>query len=186
MLAADCICWWEILMSRTSYVSGLTVGLGLLLLPFFGLQARPPIPSQIQSAKKVFISYAGQDVGSGDVRSPDSLMVSELYSDFYETIKDWGHFEVVQTPADADLVLEISVTFWLKEPYSSENVQIPIVTSPIGAQYRLGIVDPKTRILLWVLNRPIRSARNTVGARRVIVLDLKALCESTGESTNKR
>lgn len=64
---------------------------------------------QIASGKKVFVSNAGLDVVSltlfrkaGDPDQP--------YNDFYAAMKNGGHYELVTTPADADLVFEIRFT----------------------------------------------------------------------------
>jgi hypothetical protein len=54
-----------------------------------------PRPAQIVAAKKVFISNAG--VGT-----------DMTYDQFYAAIKGWGRYELVASPADADLVFEIS------------------------------------------------------------------------------
>jgi hypothetical protein len=98
-----------------------------------------PIPSQIGDAKKVFISNAGGQCPSfGDTTfsgSPD-----RPYDEFYAAIKSWGHYELASTPADADLVFEINLTCELFPDAKR---------SATNAQFRLLILDPKTRIALW-------------------------------------
>jgi hypothetical protein len=65
-----------------------------------------PIPVQIIAARKVFISNAGQESVPGAFSGePD-----RTYNQFYGAIKNWGQYELVSAPADADLVLEISFT----------------------------------------------------------------------------
>jgi len=63
-----------------------------------------PIPSQILTAKKVFISNAvsGIDpkIWSGGPAQP--------YNELYAAIKSWGRYELVGDPAAADLVFEQS------------------------------------------------------------------------------
>jgi hypothetical protein len=67
-----------------------------------------PVPVQIAAAKKVFISNAGgqsfetvfeQIVFNGGPDRP--------YNEFYAAMKNRGHYEIVSSPADADLVLAI-------------------------------------------------------------------------------
>ena len=67
------------------------------------------MPAQIGAAQKIFISNAGgasletvidETVFNGGPDRP--------YNEFYAAMKSWGRFEVVSSPADADLVLEIS------------------------------------------------------------------------------
>ncbi|MGC2793613.1 MAG: hypothetical protein WA899_16430, partial [Candidatus Sulfotelmatobacter sp.] len=71
--------------------------------------APAPVPAQIAAAQKVFISNAGgasletvidETVFNGGPDRP--------YNQFYAAMKSWGRYEVVSTPADADLVFEIS------------------------------------------------------------------------------
>lgn len=87
--------------------------------------AAPP-PAQIADAKKVFISNGGVELGwiSGGDNRP--------YNQFYAAMKDWGRYELVGAPADADLILNIRVKS--------------------GQQLRLVILDPKTHVVLWTFN----------------------------------
>jgi len=62
-------------------------------------------------------------------------------------MKSWGHFELLSSPAEADLLLEIRFHYPLAEQ--------PVVRGDsIGGikydpQFRLEIRDPKTNALLW-------------------------------------
>src|ERR1051326_9375197 len=73
--------------------------------------APAPTPPQILAAHKVFVcngggesfeTVIGQTVFSGGPDRP--------YNQFYETMKDWGRYELVASPSDADLVLEGDAT----------------------------------------------------------------------------
>ena len=94
-----------------------------------------PLPSQILTAKKVFISNSG---GGFDKVSwtggPD-----RIYNEFYATVKSWGRYELVSAPGDADLVFEVNV-----------------IWTPGFAQFKLEILDPKSRIVLWTVYEPIK------------------------------
>jgi len=93
-----------------------------------------PLPSQILSAKKVFISNTG--VGfppSGLSGTPD-----RMYNEFYADMKSSAQYVLVGAPSDADLVLDVNL-------------------DPVVFQLKLDIRDPKTGIVLWAQFEPIRS-----------------------------
>lgn len=141
-----------------------------------------PIPSQIPAAQKVFISNLGgesfetvfdQVVFNGGPDRP--------YNQFYASMKNWGHYELVSSPSDADLVLEIS---WV---LSDTGLKLPVL-----GQLRLVVVDPKTHISLWSLTEYVRGAillgnrdKNFDHAMSTIVGRLKLLSmPPTGVSAN--
>jgi hypothetical protein len=122
-------------------VVSLGMAMSLLSLPALQAQATKPapLPSQILTAKKVFISNAGGlldlKIVSGDRRRD--------YNQFYAAIQAWGRYELVASPADADLVLQISIIYIPRE-MGTEVVPFP--------SFRLALIDPKTNIALWVLD----------------------------------
>ena len=62
-------------------------------------------------------------------------------------MKTWGQRELVSSPADADLVFEIS---WV---LTDTGLKLPVL-----GQLRLLVVDPKTRITLWSVTEYVRGA----------------------------
>src|SRR6266576_7247326 len=62
-----------------------------------------PLPMQIFTARKVFISNAG-----GDTLGYYSGGPARAYDKLYAVLKGWGRYELVAAPGDAELVLEIS------------------------------------------------------------------------------
>ncbi len=107
-----------------------------------------PVPSQIYAAKRVFISNAGgesfeniieQTVFDGGPDRP--------YNQFYAAMNDWGRYELVTSPADADLVLEVS--------WALTDVDLRL---PVLGQLRVTVIDPKTHITLWNLTQYVRGA----------------------------
>jgi hypothetical protein len=141
--------------------------LGLAMITSAVLLAQPevapvaPIPSQILTAKKVFISNTG---GGFDSRvwsgGPD-----RIYNEFYAGMKNWGHYELVTAPNDADLVLNVDV-----------------IANPVVWQFKLEMLDPKTRVVLWTQYEPITITfsqktrdKNFDDAINKLVGDLKAL-----------
>jgi hypothetical protein len=95
-----------------------------------------PLPSQILTAKKVFIANAGggfdRKIWNGDP--------CRAYNQFYAAIKSWGHYEIVGSPAEADLVLQIGLS---SSPRIGSDAIVP------WFQARLEILDPKSNVLLW-------------------------------------
>jgi len=114
-----------------------------------------PLPAQIYSWKKVFIANAGGD--SNDLYSGGP---NRLYNQFYAALKSWGRYELTGSPAEADLVFEISFT----NPYVGEQVsggggQIPVSNRSFNdPQFRLTILDPATRVTLWIFTRHVEHA----------------------------
>jgi hypothetical protein len=110
--------------------------------------APAPVPTQLVAAQKVFISNAGgesletvidETVFNGGPDRP--------YNEFYAAMKTWGRYEIVSSPADADLVLEIS---WA---LSDTGLRLPVL-----GQLRLVVIDPKTHITLWNFTEYVRGA----------------------------
>jgi hypothetical protein len=129
-----------------------SIGLGISLLLTVGSIAQTkqvpapsaPVPAQIQTAKKVFIANAGGDeMAEEDQRfsgGPD-----RAYNEFYTAIRSWGRFEIVNSPAEADLLLEIRQDVSAVTPTGRGG-------SSFIPQFRLKIRDPKTNAMLWGFN----------------------------------
>jgi hypothetical protein len=62
-------------------------------------------------------------------------------------MKTWGKFELVSSPADADLVLEIS---WA---LSDTGLKLPVL-----GQLRLVVLDTNTRVPQWTFIEYVRGA----------------------------
>ncbi len=110
--------------------------------------APAPVPPQIGLAKKVFISNAG---GESFETVVDQIVFNggpdRPYNEFYAAMKDWGHYQIVSSPADADLVLEIS---WV---LADTGLRLPVL-----GQLRLVVVDPKISVPLWSFIEYVRGA----------------------------
>jgi hypothetical protein len=157
-----------------------TLGLAMILpmAPTLRAQApAAPIPLQILTAKKVFISNAGgaldPKLWSGGTAQP--------YNELYASIKSWEQYEIVATPENADIILQIS--------YANPITEVIDHSLCVGncakysPQFRLALLDPKTSIDLWTITEKLqavdrnhRSAdTNLVAAIGNLVADLKAL-----------
>jgi hypothetical protein len=110
--------------------------------------APAPVPPQIGAAQKVFISNAGGDSFAMAIEQtvfnggPD-----RPYNEFYAAVKRWRRYELVPTPTDADVVLEIS---WA---LTDTGLKLPVL-----GQLRLVVVDPKTHVTLWNFTEYVRGA----------------------------
>ena len=129
-----------------------------------------PVPVQIASARKAFIFNAGQESSFRAVHDQwYSGGPNRTYNQFYAAMKDWGRYELVSAPAEADLVFEIS--FNTRSESVMETWQIKLL-----------IVDLKTGIPLWTLTKYPEPAgmaknreRNYNAAMTALMDDLKNL-----------
>jgi len=99
-----------------------------------------PVPAQIITAKKVFISNAGNLMGEP----------FQPYDQFYAAMKRWGRYELVAAPADADLVFEIRFSALALE----DNKEFAV-----NLQLELAILDVQTHFRLWTLTEYVENAR---------------------------
>jgi hypothetical protein len=139
-----------------------------------------PIPRQILTAKTVFISNAGGlldlNVVSGDSK--------RHYDEFYAAMNAWGRYSLVGSPADADMVVQISIIY-LPRQIGAEEVPFP--------SFRVALLDPKSGVTLWVLDEYLvdkpnlgllfKKNRDKVFDQAIdkLVNDLKALAAAPGE-----
>jgi hypothetical protein len=107
-----------------------------------------PVPAQISAAHKVFISNAG---GEGFETVMDQTVFDggpdRPYNELYAAMKSWGRYELVSSPADADLILEVSWNL------SDTGLRLPVL-----GQLRVVAVEPKTRAVLWTFIEYVRGA----------------------------
>lgn len=107
-----------------------------------------PVPSQIISAKKVFISNAGGEELDSRLFFLPTLDSDQAYDKFYAAVKSDGRYEPVLTPADADLILEIRFSYLLIPNGAAAG-------DSGGPHLRLAILDPKTHVLLWAFSERV-------------------------------
>jgi hypothetical protein len=107
--------------------------------------AAPPIPPQIISAHSIFIANGGGtnyfNTFSG---GPD-----RGYSQLFTALHQWTRYQVVDSPAQADLIFEI-------------HAISPVVGAGDNVVYNpqliLRILDPKTNALLWTTTANVKAA----------------------------
>ncbi|MDR3741464.1 MAG: hypothetical protein P4L40_20800 [Terracidiphilus sp.] len=114
--------------------------------------AAGPVPPAVTAARTVFVSNAGGDAGL--FPSPFSGDPSRGYSTFYQKLKAAGSPQVVDNPAQADLVLEITLT--APNGSLSQN-KVYGVADPLP-MFRLTVYDRPTRTILWTETQSVQMA----------------------------
>ena len=148
-----------------------------------GIAPQAPVPSQLVTANKVFISNGGLDGIAfqafrklGDVNQP--------YNAFYAAVSSWGRYTLVSAPAEADVVFEIR----FNAPFNGDE-HVPSYVP----QVNLTIYDAKTRFVLWTILAPVNAAfrkatfvKNVNEGIATLVADLKSLQGEPGSGTTPR
>ncbi len=171
-------------MNRQWQAVSMLVILLILFVRIAAAQSKPtdvaPLPSQIISAKRVFIANAGGD----DPGLPEPLFSGGAdlsFNQFYAALKAAGVYELVSSPAEADLLFDIQfMVIPDRRPTGlwSNNT----TADAYDALFRVEIRDPKTNALLWAFNEHMEWAllkgnrnRNFDQASARIVSDVLAL-----------
>ena len=100
-----------------------------------------PVPAPILQGKRAFISYELGDVSS--FPSTYSGGPERAYNEFFQGMQQWGRYELVADPKDADVIFAIRF------------VDPPGIGNP---QIRVGINDSHGRVSLWGFAEEINGA----------------------------
>jgi hypothetical protein len=130
----------------------LLLGTGNAQQPAVAPSATAPVPPLLLSAKTVFISNAGAD--SGLFPHPFSGDPDRAYNEFYADVESWGRYQVVASPAQADLIFELQLT----APSGPSNADKSKGASDPLPMVRLVIYDRTTHYVLWALTESIEPA----------------------------
>ncbi|MGA7155277.1 MAG: hypothetical protein WBY53_00425 [Acidobacteriaceae bacterium] len=135
----------------------------------------PNIAAQIANAKRVFVS----NLGSNDVAAENIPGgANACFNTFYASLEQWGHYQLVSSPKDADLVFEISAT---KRQWERTGLDVTsnhgAITFP--AIITLSIDDPSKKSTLWTTQVAYLS---TSQARKI---ELKQFNEAIEALTNR-
>jgi hypothetical protein len=126
-------------MSRIATIGAFCIAVMIALQAVPGAAAKKvpdppaaPIPTQVLTGKRVFISNSEStaDIIFG--------VPNLTYDVLYEHMKNWGKYELVSAPADADLVFNINFVILLNQ------------------QLRLVVLDPQTHTVLWTFAEPVQ------------------------------
>lgn len=114
-----------------------------------------PIPPQIAAAHSIFLVNDG-----ADANFPVDAQIA--YNDVYAALQAWGHYQLVTSPADADLIFDLRDI----APVVGVAGDANNVYSISGPAFRLSIKDPKTNVTIWTTNSPVEVVgRSAVRAR---------------------
>jgi hypothetical protein len=148
----------------------------LTFVPFLAsAQTAPeaPVPAALITAKKAFISNMGFEACA---RVAFSTVKLSPYNMFYASMRDWGHFDLVSAPADADVVFEIRMV----APGCGSG----------AAEFLLAAIDAKTHFVLWTINTPVPVAyrketiqKNVGLAMSNLINDLKKITSAPTPSS---
>lgn len=125
----------------------------ILVAPAFAAQQptpSAPIPALILSAQKVFLANCGADPIFAEAFHKAGQK-NEPYNSTYAALRSWGHWKLVATPDDADLVVIVSAT----APPEDYANGMPLSYSP---RVELRIFDAKSHFLLWTITQPVQGA----------------------------
>lgn len=95
-----------------------------------------PLPAALTTAHSLFLGNAG------DQENADCL---RAYNGFYAGLQKLGRYQLVGSPANADLVLELHYEIDLGQSIASNNGNRSV------RQFRVVLLDPHTHITLWSL-----------------------------------
>ncbi len=134
-----------------------------------------PIPIQVVTAKKVFLSNLGVDAAAMEIfqgyPSPDAA-----YNGFYRAMQSAGAYTLTATPGEADAVFEFQV-----HGASAGGFYYSAIS--------LMIIDAKTHYVLWTLRAPLTAGKNiddNVNASVTALIDaLKSITEPATPSAAK-
>jgi hypothetical protein len=137
--------------------------------------AAPEAYVKIATAKTVFVSNLGSDMTAANYIAGGA---NESYKAFYASLQQWGHFDLVDSPAKADLIFEIYTTV---RPDNKESIGPGLgnnsyqVTS-YPAVITLTMKDASTLNVLWSTHYNIILYGNTTkGEQQHFVQQMQGL-----------
>jgi hypothetical protein len=117
--------------------------------------AQAPVPPQIAAAHTVFLV---NDSAAANFPVTDDI----AYNDVYAALQDWGHFQLVTSPGQADLVFQLRDIAPITGVYGDRTGAYAI-NSPA---FQLAIKDPKTNVTLWTITSPVMLAGRRASRER--------------------
>ncbi len=157
----------------------------VLVLPIAHAQQAPPhapVPAPITSAQKLFIANGGMDAFSLQAFEDLGLNGTYPYDSLYAAVGSWPKYQLVSSPADADLLLTTRFTAPLVGEGGGWSFQRIAANTKWQFQTQLTLTDAKSHFPLWTLTEPVRPAnlkgtwrKNIADANAALAGDLKSL-----------
>lgn len=121
------------------------------------IQERAPVPRQVLTARNAFIGNGGSETYGAE--SYDDLTqydggANRAYESFYSAMKSWGHYELVGSTSDADILLVVRFTNPAVARDRSATADVPHDWT-YDPQLNLSINDPRTGLPLWTITEHI-------------------------------
>ena len=102
--------------------------------------ASPEVIARVTAAKTIFLSNAGgNNYFNGEIPGGPNVTYNELYA----ALRQWGYFQLVDSPAHADLIFQIRVTELAPNLAPSPDGQ-HVIAQQHEPQLELTILDPAT------------------------------------------
>ena len=152
-------------------------------------RGRSPRPS---AAQKIFIANAGMDAFSLQAFRGARPQRRQRLRFPLRRRQKLAQYQLVSSPADADLVLEIRVTAPLTNvgDHATWDFQHILANTTWQFQTDLVIRDAKSHFLLWTVTEPVRPAnlagtwrKNIATANAAVAGDLKSLLTPSAPPT---
>jgi hypothetical protein len=113
-----------------------------------GLQAQSaPVPSELSTAKTVFLADAGEEANNLSERA---------YTQVYNGLSQWGHYQLASSPSSADLNFELHYLAPLATPDLINGTNFP----SYSFRLRLDIFDRSTHTELWSVTEFIDTSKH--------------------------
>src|SRR5690348_14766872 len=120
--------------------------------------AQSPVPKQVLTAHAVFIGNGGGESYGADTYyrltrydgGPD-----RAYNSFYQAVKEWGHYDLVDSIRDADVVFVVRFANPIVDRSEAVSEKDPTQSSIYDPQLDLSINDPRTGLALWTITEHI-------------------------------
>lgn len=151
------------------------------------VQGTAPVPRQITTARRVFISNAGR--GCSPFGDPYfSGGPNRTYNQFYAAMKSWGRYALAGSPSAGELNFKIGLSC---PPVTTTNSLKEVnAGTTYDPQLRLVILDMKTHTVLWTITVHVKRAilqhnrdKNFDGAMATLTSDLKTLVAKAAPGT---
>jgi hypothetical protein len=133
------------------------------------IHERAPVPRQVLTARTAFIGNAG-----GETYGAESYFnltkydggPNRAYDAFYNAVREWGHYELVSSTANADVLLVIRFANPVVDRENSSSPGDLPHDWIYDPQLRLSINDPRTGLALWSITEHIEPANARAAANR--------------------
>ncbi len=111
-----------------------------------------PVPVGLTEGRKLFLSHAGADAGL--FPHPFTGTQDRAYGQFFTLLGASKTYELVSTPAEADLVLELHLT----APSGSLGGDKKRGTEDALPTFKLVVYDRPTHYILWTISQTVDQA----------------------------